>query len=106
MVMPLDLRQAQGKIPVTGLSLKSGQIALPPILLELCGSAINPCLAFGKQPIDNAGQVTRHRLDCFGGSESGVRTSIARAQIAVTAEQRTGGQPQNVRHPILVFLTV
>jgi hypothetical protein len=64
------------------VSLKSGQIARLAILFELCGAAVDPCLAFGEQPMDNAGQVTRHPFDCFGGSESGVETSIARTGIA------------------------
>ncbi len=38
------------------LSPKFGQVSGLVVLFELFGSTINPCVAFGKQPIDDTGQ--------------------------------------------------
>jgi hypothetical protein len=39
------------------LGLKSGQIARLAVSLKLFGSAIDPCLTFGEQAVDDTGQV-------------------------------------------------
>ena len=53
------------------LSLKFGQIARLAVLLVLLGSAIDPCLAFGEEAVDDTGQVACHRLNCFGAAKPG-----------------------------------
>ena len=42
-----------------GLGLQPGQIARLAVLLEVFGSAIDPCLTFGEQAADDTGQVAK-----------------------------------------------
>ena len=86
------------------LRVQQGELANLPVLFKLFGSPVHPFLSFGKQSVDDTGEVARHRLDGFGCPQPHAQIPEARAQVTVAAKQSTGRKPQNACHPVPVLV--
>ena len=87
------------------LGLKLGQITRLAVALEVFGSAIDPCLTFGEQAVDDTGQVAGHGLNGFGAAKPGTKIPVAGAEITVAAQQCIGSHAQDARNTVPAFLT-
>src|SRR5271157_4361489 len=87
---PLNLEADLGRwyelhSEVSGLALERCELALLSSALEFGVAAIDPGLACGEQPIEEAREHARHGFDGFNPSQFGPQVAKAGAQVTLTA---------------------
>jgi hypothetical protein len=81
---------------VSSLALELSKLSLLSSDLEFRRTSVQPGLAFGEQPIEEASQNACPGLHGFSASPFGPEVSKTSAQVTLTPGQRWGGQAESI----------